>query len=341
MIAFVTGATGFLGVNLIEELTREGWQVVALHRKTSDLRPLVRLNVTLKEGDVTDIASLERALPEGVDAVFHLAGAVGFFGPKRYEEQRRTNVDGTRNMVEVALKKKPRRFIHTSTVLVYDYSNPGRITEETPMNGQGSRLNYIRTKALADGEVQKGVDQGLDAVILHASAMFGAYDVSTWSRLFREIQEGTRHPVPPGKTSWCHARAVARAHIQAFHKGRSGEHYILGGPDATIFEMVQEIGKLLDRPIPGLVLPGWLFRFIGRLESAISLITGKEPLLTPDLIDMLTRTILLNSEKAQRELGYVASSLEEMLVDCYEWMVREGLLPRKRPPSRGMRGKDG
>src|SRR3954451_23508421 len=112
--AFVTGATGFLGLNLVEQLTGLGWTAVALHRPTSDLTYLKRFPVRLVEGAVEDAASLERAVPEGVDAVFHAAADVTFWSRHR-ERQTRTNVDGTRNVVAAALRRGARKVVHTST----------------------------------------------------------------------------------------------------------------------------------------------------------------------------------------------------------------------------------
>ena len=116
--AFVTGGTGFIGVNLIEHLSRSGWDVVALHRPDSRLTQLKKHPMRLVEGEIEDADSLERAMPEDLDAVFHVAGDVSLWSGHR-ERQWRTNVEGTRNMVAAALAKRAKKFIHTSTVSVY------------------------------------------------------------------------------------------------------------------------------------------------------------------------------------------------------------------------------
>jgi len=330
MKAFITGATGFLGIHLLRELSNEGWEIIALHRPTSDLTDVQDIpGVRFVVGDVTDVQSLRDGMPEGVDAVYHAAGLVGVLNPRDEHQRYGVNQIGTRNVVETALEKRAKRFIYTSTVLTYNFHTGDRVTEKTGPNTDTHEV-YIHSKYLADLEVERGVSRGLDAVFLHPSAVFGAYDKATWSKMFREIQRGLPLPVaPPGGASVCHMAPVAKAHLSAFHRGGRGEHYILSGPDATWLEVGQVIARILDRPLPRYVLPVWLFRLYGRLEYLISRLSGRKPAFTPQVADLLCDTVLSDSSKAIRELGYQPSSLEDMLLDCYRWMVDVGLLPRQ------------
>src|SRR5437764_8115726 len=151
LTAFVTGGTGFLGLNLVEQLMRAGWRVVALHRAQSKLTYLQRFAVELVEGAVEDRVSLERAVPSGVDAVFHVAADVSFWSRNNLR-QTRCNVDGTRNMVAVALARGARKFIHTSTSGVYGLQRQP-FDETAPKLGRDSWVNYMRTTAQAEEEV--------------------------------------------------------------------------------------------------------------------------------------------------------------------------------------------
>ena len=203
------------------------------------------------------------------------------------------------------------------------------VDEATPPNTDPT-FAYIHSKYLAEVEVEKGVANGLDAVVLHPAAVFGAYDKATWSKMFREVARGLHVPfAPPGAASLCHMRKVAQAHLAAVERARPGEHYILGGTDATIMQIAQRIAQILGRPEPFGVIPAPLFRVLGRVEFRISTLLRKEPMLTPSLADMLCETVLCRTEKAVRELGYEPSSLDEMLMDCYEWMVGAGMLPAR------------
>ena len=328
MIAFVTGATGFIGTHLIKELDKAGWNIIALHRPTSDISELKKCkNLTLAAGDITDIASLRRGIPESVNAVFHVAGSVGHL-PHYLENSRYTvNQSGTKNVVDVCKERKIGRLIYTSTVLTYDFRACRPLTEEAPPN-EWSRDQYIHSKRLADIEVDKGLEVGLDIVSLHPSAIFGSYDKATWSKMFLEIQRGLPLPfAPPGGGSICHARKVAEAHIAAFHRGGRGRHYILGGPDVTWLHVMQEIARILRKPGPVMALSTPIFKAYGFMEYWLSTKLKRTPMLTPHTIYILSEKIYSDSTRAERELGYKSSSLQEMLLDCHEWMVATGMLP--------------
>lgn len=162
--AFVTGGTGFIGLNLVEHLTQSGWDVTALHRPDSRLTQLQKYPVRLVEGAIEDASSLERAMPQNLDAIFHVAGDTSQWSGHK-QRQWRTNVEGTHNMVATALAKRSKKFIHTSSSGVYGI--PTKPFDETaPKLGKGS-FNYQHSKATAEEEVSKGIAQGLDAVLLN------------------------------------------------------------------------------------------------------------------------------------------------------------------------------
>ena len=323
--AFVTGSTGFLGLNVIEQLTASGWRVIALHRPTSDLKMLKRFPVQLVIGTIEDYNSLEKALPEGVDAVFHLAADVSFWSRHR-ERQMRTNVDGTRNVVAAARKRGVRRLIYTSTTSVYGF--PKAVYDETsPHLGRGSWFQYMHTKTIAEEEVRQGIAGGLEAVLLNPANIVGPYDQHNWARLIRLAVERRLPKVPPGRASFCHVVEVARAHIAAVERGRSGENYILGGADASYLDVVRTIGEIVGQPVNTSVAPAWMMRLGGRLFNWMSWFTGREPLVTPESAAFLSADLVCCTDKAVRELGYQPQSLRKMLADSYAWMVKEGVLP--------------
>ena len=157
--AFVTGATGFIGMNLIEELIDQGWNVTALHRPSSNLSYLRRFPIQLAVGDIEDISRLEIAMPQEVDVVFHVAADVSFWR-RNAARQTRTNVQGTRHVVEAALRRGAKKLVHTSSSIVYGLQNPG-YDETAPRPGRGSWFNYMHTKTLAEDEVREGISLSL------------------------------------------------------------------------------------------------------------------------------------------------------------------------------------
>ncbi len=324
----MTGATGFLGTNMIQELDKQGWEIIALHRQSSDTRELQKCrNKSLFVGDILDLASLRAAIPEDVDAVFHVAGSVGHLPHAQENTRFDINQVGTRNVVQASMEKRAKRFIHTSTVLTYDFIAQQPLTENAPRN-LWTKDAYMKSKRLSDEEVDKGLAAGLDAVYMHPSAIFGAYDKATWSKIFLEVKRGLPLPVsPPGALSACHARTVALAHITAYHKAKTGSHYLLGGPDVSMLEILQEISRMLNFPEPTIKLPAPLFKAFGWIEFLLSTyVLKRDPMLTPHTIDMLCQTILSDSSLAIKDLDYHSPTLREMLEDCHQWLLTEKMI---------------
>lgn len=325
--AFVTGGTGFLGTNLVEELVTAGWDVTALHRPGSSTERLERLGVRRAVGDVTDVGSLRRAMPPGVDTVFHVAASLTFWAPL-HAEQERVNVGGTANVVTVARERGARRLVHTSSIAAFG-EHPGPVTEDTPSNAERARLNYFRTKWRAEAEVRRGIEAGLDAVLVNPANIVGPHDRSGWSRLFFLVEERKLPVLYPGSASWCHVREVARAHIAAAIRGRCGANYLLGGADAPFAEVLQIVAELLGRPAPRRTLPAPVLRAIAAVAVLPSYVTRREPPITPENAYLVCRDELCRSDRAERELGYRPVPLRTMLEDAYGWLVAEGLLPRR------------
>jgi nucleoside-diphosphate-sugar epimerase len=330
--AFVTGATGFVGLNLIEELLKGGWQVTAMHRANSDLTYLKRMDAARVVGDITDAASVRQAMPAGVDVVFHVAADTGLWSGNNVRQDR-INIDGTRNTVEAALAAGARRFVHTSSVSAFGIQN-GRIDETSPRLGAESPINYQRSKYFAEEEVRGAIGRGLDAVILCPAGIVGPYDTHNYARLFRLIAERKLPGVTPGTLSVCHVREVARAHVTAAERSNTGEAALLAGTDASVLELIQEIGAALGRPVPNRPTPAWLIRMAGRVGALKGALTGRAPEVTPEIVRLGLRYFTCDSSKAMRELGLRAVPLKDMVADCAEWMVAEGRLPGVELPGR-------
>ncbi|MDH3654688.1 MAG: NAD-dependent epimerase/dehydratase family protein [Myxococcales bacterium] len=331
--AFVTGGTGFIGVNLIELLVNEGWSVTALHRPTSDVKFLSRFPISLVQGSITDRDSLERAIPEGTDVVFHVAGDTNFWS-KNNAQQDANNIGGTRNMVEVAAKKGVGTFIHTSSNAIWGRAQ-GTIDEETPAEGESSWINYERSKCLAEREAMKGTELGMKVVSVNPSEVVGPYDTRSFGRLFFLLRDGKLPAVSPGTIQVAHVHDVVRAHLDAVTKGRSGQRYLLTGDVIEFPNFVGEIARVSGAKTPR-TAPAWIFKVFGRVSVMIAAITGKEPDVTPEIAASMSdtgRTFLC--EKAIRELGYRTRAPELAIRDNYAWLVKEGLLagsPAVRAP---------
>lgn len=322
--AFVTGSNGFVGVTLVEELTRAGWDVTAMHRPTSDTTYLDRLPAARVVGDVNDPVVLKAVMPTGVDTVFHVAGNLSYWS-RNDEEQTRTNVAGTRNVVAAALGNDAGRFVHTSSIAAYGLVT-GTIDTETPSRALESGINYDRSKWLGEEEVRRGVDHGLDTVIIRPGSIFGRYDRHSWARLIALTANGRLPGVPDATLNFCHGAAVARAHIAAAERGRPGEAYLLGGTAAPLLEAVQIIAGLTGGKAPRRTTPASVLAAVARASDLASRVTGKEPDITPELVRQIRYEAIADVTKAVDELGFEVVPLPEMVGEAVSWMESEGFL---------------
>jgi len=323
--AFVTGATGFVGLNLIEELLDQNWQVIAMHRAGSDLSHLTALRgVERVVGDVIDKNSLKGLIPRQVDCVFHTAGNTSLWA-RSHVEQLKVNVKGTRHVLRAALDAHARRFVHTSSIVAYGLHG-GTITEETPTRGNASPINYVRSKALAEREVRKAANQGLKTVLINPAHMVGPYDTSNWSRMFRLVQKGRLPAVPAGGGSFAHVREVARSMIAAAERGRIGQNYLLGGAQLSYLGLVKQISQMLGVRRRVLVAPARVLDAYARVEEWVAPLFGREPDITRDAVALLSENFYCSSKKAETELGYKPQSAEKMLTDCYRWLRAQKLM---------------
>jgi len=325
LTAFVTGGTGFVGLSLVRQLTAQGWRVVALVRPDSPLEDISNLEVSLSEGDITDAESVQKAMPAGVDAVFHVAASTNIWS-RNNRQQTRINVEGTRNIVEASIRAGAGRLVHTSSFIVYGFHDR-LLTEDSEWLDNAGWINYVRTKREAEQLVKRAVvDQRLDAVILNPAHILGPGDRHNWSRAIRLVNENKLPGVPPGGGSFADVREVAAAHIQAFHKGVTGRNYLLGGPHTQFLDVIRISGEILGRNVPGKASPAWLLEMAARVYVLMSLVTGKEPDLTPEGAAMITRHIECDSTRAVEELSYRFTPVRQLLEETCQWMRGQGML---------------
>ena len=305
-LAFVTGATGFIGFHIARLLAAEGWHTVALHRPSADTRLLEALHVELVTGDLANRASILSSVPEGTDAIFHVAGNVSFEAAGD-TAQNADNILGTENIVAAALERNCARFIYTSTGATFGLHD-GWVTEETPSNATDIPINYFRTKTLAEDAVRAACAGGLDAVILNPANVVGPYDRSIWTPFVLAVAAGAIPGIGPGAGSFCHIDEVARAHLAAFHRGGRGERYLLAGAVAKF----ADVGNLVARLTGGTAPP---------------VVDTAPPGVSPETFELMSRVQEIDCTKACRELGFKPVTIETMFTDLVDWLQAEGRLP--------------
>lgn len=321
--AFITGGTGFLGLNLVEQLCLAGWNVTAMHRASSDTSRLARLGARLVEADLFDVDSLAAVMPAGTDAVFHVAGNTAIW-QRHAAQQTRDNVEGTEKLLAASQRTGARRFVYTSTWATYGLEHAS-INEHSVQTGNRAKDNYSRSKYAAEQLVRSAGDR-LEVVIINPAHILGRYDTSNWARMITLVDRGELPGIPPGAGSFCHAEEVAKAHIAAAERGRSGANYLLGGTDASFLEVITTIGELLAKPVPRKAVAPMVFKLVARVEVLKASVSGKEPKITPESAAMVLEHPKIVSARAEDELAYRHVPLRTMLTDAVSWLRGEGLV---------------
>ncbi len=332
MRVLLTGATGFVGLNVVAELLAAGHAVRAYVRARSPATYLARFPAEIFRGALDDVPRLRRAL-DGVGAVVHCAGDTSCDRAHRARIWR-TNVEGTRAVVAAAQAENVRRFVYTSTTsTVGAHSDPGRRWDErTPLEGFRAASPYGASKLEAERIVLGAA--GLDAVVLNPAEVIGAWDHTLqWGRMVVAVCHDQVPFVPPGSASFCSAREVARAHVAALTRGVPGSRYLLAGADAGYAQLIDEISRAAGvRPR----LPGGSYalrRAAAALRTALAPLGVRAPLVEPYRMRVFGGHYLFDSGRAVRDLGYRPAPLPEMIQDCLAWYRQEGMVPL--PPAPG------
>lgn len=318
---FVTGATGFIGGEIVKQLIGRGHKVAALVRSPEKAGMLKALGVQMHAGDITNRDTL-RAPMEGVDGVFHVAAwyKVGVREPAAD----RINVDGTRNVLKTMRTLEIPRGVYTSTVAVFS-DTKGAVPDET-YRYEGKHLSdYDRTKWIAHYRVAvPRIEEGLPLMIAMPGMVYGPGDTSGMHTALVDLLRG-RLPMTPARTAfcWAHVEDTARGHILAMEKGTPGETYILTGPQHT-FEYVFDAAAKLAHVRAPLLHPGpRTMRSMAALMKVAGRFTSLPPALTPESLRVLAGTTYFGSnEKAVRELGFSARPVEEGMAQTLEHELR-------------------
>ena len=320
MRALVTGGSGFFGGHLVRALLEARWTVRLLARPTSRIAEGLRRRVEIFSGDVTDAASIRRAVL-GCDAVFHAAALV-----KRWVRDRsafeRVNVEGALAVIREAAASGVRRIVYTSSFFALGCSDdgPGGVIDEEHRRDLGHwHTEYERTKAVADERVAALASEGAPVVTLYPAVIYGPGELTEGNlvgRLVLDFAEG-RVPGIPGrgdrKWGYAFAEDVARGHLLAFEMGKPGGRYILGGENCTVDRFFEVLGSLLGKKPPRLHLPCGLLSAVAFFEEVKARSTGRDPKITRAEAATYRHHWAYDDSRARRELGYRGRSLEEGL----------------------------
>ena len=331
----ITGASGLLGGNLAAELIAAGHQVVATRRAGTQVSHLADLAIEWVDAELGSIAALTRAFT-GCACVFHCAAAVTI-KKQVTPEMTAANVTGTANVIAAVIAANDSgpspeigpRLVHVSSVVAIGLSTNGTPCDETAVwnfDVLGLDDAYAITKHQAEELVHAARDK-IDAVIVNPTYMFGPRDAKPSSGgLLRKVVQRRMPGYTTGYNNFVDVRDVARGMIAAWHKGRRGERYILGGHDMTYRECFERIAKVAGVAPPRFGIPQPIVRLLGKWGDFIER-RGKEPLLNSMQADYaFTDTFRFKSSKAADELGYTVSPLEPAIRDTIAWFRANQML---------------
>ena len=324
----ITGANGFVGAAVVRQLLAAGHAVRALIRPTSARANLDGLAVEIVQGDLRDAASLTRAMA-GVRFVFHVAADYRLWA-RRPQEIVQTNVEGTRALMEAALRAGVERVVYTSSVATLKARPDGAPSDETlPLDPASAIGAYKYSKVVAERLVETMVaERNLPAVVVNPSTPIGPRDVrpTPTGRIIVEAAAGRMPAYVDTGLNLVHVDDVAAGHLLALAKGRIGARYILGGQDVLLSGMLREIARQVGRSPPRLKLPRQLIFPIAYAAEAVATFSGREPFVTTTGLRLAKDRMFFTSAKAERELGYGARPYNEAVAEAIAWFRQHGYL---------------
>jgi dihydroflavonol-4-reductase len=326
MKAFVTGATGFLGSHVARFLAAEGGELRVLVRPTSNLKNLEGLNAETAAGDLRDPASIDKAM-SGCDTVFHVAADYRLWA-RDPEEMYRSNVEGTRAILEAARKNGVRRVVYTSSVATMGFTRNGNpADEDSPVTLPNMIGHYKRSKFMAEQIALETGRSGMHVVVVNPTTPVGEQDIKP-TPTGRIILDFLKRKFPAYVDTGLNLVDVtecARGHVAALERGKSGERYILGGENLTLKQILDKLGAITGLPSPTVKLP-YFFAFAAAAvdETITGRILHREPRATIDAVRMGRKKMFATSAKAERDLGWKIVPAENALRRAVEWFRSNG-----------------
>jgi dihydroflavonol-4-reductase len=324
----VTGASGFVGSAVARRLVESGFSVRALVRGTSPRAHIAGLDLEFFEGDLRDRKSIERAVA-GMRYIFHVAADYRLWA-RDPSEIFASNVEGTRNLMEEAMRAGVERVVYTSSVATIALRSDGMAADETtPLRENEGVGAYKRSKIAAERMVEAMVaERGLAAVIVNPSTPIGPRDVrpTPTGRIIVEAAMGRIPAFINTGLNLVHVDDVASGHLAALHYGKIGERYILGGQNVLFSQMLSDIAGLVGRRAARVRLPWRALIPVAFFAEAVANLTGREPFATLTGVYMAKQCMFFVSTKAEQELSYRSRPYVEGIEDAVRWFRDAGYL---------------
>lgn len=326
MLVFVTGATGFLGSHVARVLVEQGAKLRLLVRSSSDLRNIADLNAEQVVGDLRQPESIEKAV-SGCEVVFHVAADYRLW-VRDPDQMHRSNVEGTRGLLEAARKNGIRRVIYTSSVATMGFTSNGSLADENSPVSLGQMIGpYKRSKFMAEQIAIAAGRSGMDVVVVNPTTPIGERDIkpTPTGRIVVDFLKKKFPAYVDTGLNLVDATECARGHLAALEKGRSGERYILGGENLTLKQILDRLAAITGLPSPRMKVPYAMALAAGVVDEVVTgHILRREPRATIDSVRLARKKMFVSSAKAERELGWKIIPVDDALRRAVDWFRANG-----------------
>ncbi len=341
----VTGGTGLVGAHLLYELTNSGLRVKALRRQQSNTEWVKKIfsyyttrvdelftRIEWVEGDILDYLSLEEAL-KGITQIYHCAAIVSFHGDD-HDIMLNNNVKGTGNLIDAAIHNGVRRFCHVSSIAALGKTQDGsEITEETYWTPSKRKSGYSLSKFFSEMEVWRGIEEGLDAVIVNPAIIMGPgnWDIGS-PKLFQSIWKGLNY-YTKGITGFVDVRDVVKAMILLMEDQRfeqvKNQRFILNAGNLSYQDFFNQIADALHKPRPRSFASDIKLHIAWRMAKAASFFTGKPPVITRETVSGTNQKNHYSGQKIIQTIGFEYRRLDASIIDIAEIFLKDRVMPQK------------
>jgi len=326
MLAFLTGATGFVGSHVARALVAQGADLRLLVRSGSDLRNIRELQAERVVGDLRDAASLKKAVA-GCEVVFHVAADYRLW-VRDPAQMYRSNVEGTKAILEAARENKVRRVVYTSSVATMGFQSNGHLAnEDSPVSLANMIGPYKRSKFMAEEIAIQAGKSGMDVVVVNPTTPVGERDLKP-TPTGRIVVDFLKKKFPAYVDTGLNLVDVAecaRGHIAALEKGKTGQRYILGGENLTLKQILDKLAAITGLPSPKIRVPYAVALATGVVDQVFTgYIRRREPRATIDAVRMGRKKMFVSSGKAERDLGWRTLPVDGGLRRAVEWFQANG-----------------
>jgi len=335
MTTLVTGAAGFLGSHVARLLIARGDRVRLLVRPTSDRRALQDVQAEVGSGDLRDAASLATAM-QGVRRVYHVAADYRLWA-RNPQEIYDSNVGGTRNLLEAAVRAGCESFVYTSTVATIAVHRAGQGESGLPDERISTELaemigHYKRSKWLAEQEARNAAGRGVPVVIVNPTAPVGPGDAkpTPTGKIILDFLTGKMPAFVDTGLNLVGVEDCAAGHLLAAEKGQPGERYILGARNMTLLEILQALARITGLPAPRFRLPHAVAYAAGCVDTLFSRMVGRAPKIPLEGVRMARHKMFVDAGRAVRELGFSPAPPEAALERAVRWYQANGYVPPSR-----------